>query len=329
MTSPAAKLDRVITTSKTATKSAQENSNRSWQGHRGRFLDAKNGFDVIACEACGFAHAVPLPTAAELETVYREDYYRTEKSNYLTFAREDEAWLRLSFGDRYARFEELLPQDRRRILDVGTGPGFFLATGRDRGWSVQGIEPSRQAARHARDELGLDIVEGFLSERTVSQLKPCDVAHMSEVLEHVPDPAKIIQLVRSALEPQGLICISVPNDYNPFQHVLAAADAYPSWWVQPPHHLNYFNFDSLSALLEREGFEVVGRDTNFPMELFLLMGDNYVGNDTLGRSLHGKRKRFDLTFTRAGRDDVRRTVYRALAEAGLGRLAIVTARKRS
>jgi SAM-dependent methyltransferase len=301
---------------------------RAWEGHDGALLDAKNGFDVIRCRACGFAHVVPLPTTEELEKVYRESYYQTEKSNYLTFANEDKDWLHLSFGDRYALFEELLPSARRRILDVGTGPGFFLAAGRDRGWAGQGIEPSRQASCHARDELGLEVVDGFLSEQTVGVLRECDVVHMSEVLEHVPDPASIVRLARSKLAPGGLICVSVPNDYNAFQDTLNKADNFPHWWVQPPHHLNYFDFDSLAGLLETQGFEIVARDTNFPMELFLLMGDNYVGNDVLGRALHAKRKRFDLAFARAGRDDARRCLYRALAQAGLGRLAIVTARKR-
>jgi SAM-dependent methyltransferase len=300
----------------------------AWQGHNGAFLDAKSGFDVIRCRACGFAHAIPLPTTEELEQVYRESYYQTEKSNYLAFANEDKAWLHLSFGDRYALFEELLPPVRRRILDVGTGPGFFLAAGRERGWAGQGIEPSRQAGCHAREDLGLEIIDGFLSEATVGALRECDVVHMSEVLEHVPDPASIVRLARSRLAPGGLICVSVPNDYNAFQDALNKADDFPHWWVQPPHHLNYFDFDSLSGLLEAQGFEVVAKDTNFPMELFLLMGDNYVGNDVLGRALHAKRKRFDLAFARAGRDDARRTLYRALAQAGLGRLAIVTARKR-
>ncbi len=301
---------------------------RRWQDHAGERVDAKDGIDVIRCRKCGFVHVIPLPTDEALEKLYREEYYASAKPNYVAYAREDEAWLRMSFGDRYALFEELLPCDRRCILDVGTGPGFFLATGRARGWTTKGIEPSRQAAHHARDELMLDIVEGFLSDRTVGSLSECDVVHMSEVLEHVPDPAKIVQLARSVLAAEGLICISVPNDYNAFQDVLTRADGFPRWWVAPSHHLNYFDFDTLSALLDAQGFDVVAKETNFPMELFLLMGDNYVGSDAIGRALHAKRKRFDLAFTQAGRDGARRAFYRALAQAGLGRLAIVTARKR-
>lgn len=296
--------------------------------HGGVRIGAAKGFDVIECEACGFAHVLPLPSVEELETVYRDDYYLTEKPTYLSHAREDEEWLTMSFADRFVQFEELLPSERRRILDVGTGPGYFLATGRDRGWSVQGIEPSRAAAAHARDQLGLDIVEGFLAADTVERLRVCDVVHLSQVLEHVPDPAGLLELAASRLEPGGLLCVSVPNDFSPFQRVLETADGFAPWWIAPPHHLNYFTFDSLERLMTRAGFEPLMRDTNFPMEMFLLMGENYTTDPALGRALHAKRKRFDLSFARAGRDADRRRFYRAMAEAGMGRLAIVTARKK-
>jgi hypothetical protein len=85
------------------------------------------------------------------------------------------------------------------------------------------------------------------------------------------------------------------------------------WWVAPPHHLNYFDFDSLSALVERLGFTVAERTTSFPMEAFLMMGDDYTKDAVLGRACHNRRKRFDLAFEAAGLKKVRHAFYRALA----------------
>jgi len=48
-----------------------------------------------------------------------------------------------------------LPSGSRRILDVGSGPGYFLLHGKNRGWQTLGIEPSKQAAEHGR-KLGLE-----------------------------------------------------------------------------------------------------------------------------------------------------------------------------
>jgi hypothetical protein len=63
------------------------------------------------------------------------------------------------------------------------------------------------------------------------------------------------------------------------------------------------------------------------MEAFVLMGDNYTDDPALGRASHNKRKRFDLSLEAAGLGQTRRAFYRALAETGIGREAIVIAVK--
>ncbi len=295
---------------------------REWQNHKGVILDSVNGFDVIECETCGFKHIVPIPTQEELEAVYRQEYYAVEKPLYLERVREDLDWWNLVYSERYDTFEELLPPNRRRILDVGSGPGFFLLHGKQRGWQTLGIEPSAQAAAHSR-ELGLEIIEDFLTEEIAKRVGTFDVVHMSEVLEHIPDPRRMVRLAQNLLAPGGLLCVVVPNDYNPFQYALRKACGYEPWWVAPPHHINYFDFDSLSHLLSSNGFEVVLREATFPIDMFLLMGDNYVGNDTLGRQFHGKRKAFEQNLAAAGQCEVKRRFYQTLASMGLGRDALV------
>jgi len=300
---------------------------RKWHGHLGTVLNSKDGFDVLDCQTCGFAHIVPIPTQDELTKVYEHEYYSTEKPWYLERSREDLEWLEVVYDERYDTFEELLHEGRRRILDVGSGPGFFLLRGVEKGWEAVGIEPSAQASRHAR-ELGLDIVEGFLSEESASVLGQFDVINMSEVLEHIPSPAEFLRLVKGMLHGGGLLCLSVPNDYNALQMALRQACGYDPWWVAPPHHINYFTFDSLSHLLETSGFDVLIRETSFPMELFLLMGDDYVGDDQRGRECQARRKAFELNMVRAGQGHLKRDLYRALAALGAGRHVVLFARKR-
>jgi SAM-dependent methyltransferase len=298
-----------------------------WHEHRGRPLDAKDGFQVIDCVACLFRHVVPIPTRGELERVYRDEYYAREKPLYLERARADLAWWNLVHDERYETLERHLEPERRRILDVGSGPGFFLQRGRERGWQVQGLEPAAQAAAHAR-ALGLPIVEAFLDEAVARSLGCFDAVHLAEVLEHLCDPRAFLELVRDLLFPRGLVSISVPNDYNPFQLALREALGFAPWWVAPPHHLNYFDFDALARLLERTGFEVIERESSFPIDLFLLMGDDYVGRDEVGRACHARRMAFEQNLAAAGRGELKRELYRRLAELGLGRTCVVTARRR-
>jgi SAM-dependent methyltransferase len=294
--------------------------------HGGRCVAQRESHTIIECESCGFKHALPLPDARDMERAYREDYYASEKPTFLTHAGEDQAWAQLAQTDRLEIFESLLPPDRRRLLDIGCGPGFFLETAMRRGWLSQGIEPSRQAAAHARG-LGVTVTEGFFNAENAAMLGRFDAVHLNNVLEHIPDPARLIGLAHGLLEPGGVICINVPNDFSPLQIAAMGAAGTNDWWVAPPHHLNYFDFESLTALLIRLGFRAEARTTSFPMEAFLMMGENYVGDPVLGRACHNRRKKFDLAFENAGLKGARRAFYRALAQAGLGREAVVIAVK--
>jgi SAM-dependent methyltransferase len=299
---------------------------QEWQGHWGDVLDSVGGFDVIECGACGFKHIVPIPTSEELDQIYRQDYYSTEKPLYLERHREDLEWWDTFYADHYDRFETALPPDRRRLLDVGSGPGFFLLHGKRRGWDVLGVDPSAQAVAHARG-LGVEVVEGFLTDETADQFGIFDVIHMNEVLEHIPDPRAMVRLARALLRPGGLLCVIVPNDYNPLQAIVRDQQGYEPWWVAPPHHINYFDAGSLARLVEDAGLEVEETTGTFPMELFLLMGDDYVGDDAVGRAMHAKRKRMELSVARAGATGLKREVYSALARMGIGRAVVIHARR--
>jgi SAM-dependent methyltransferase len=292
----------------------------------GAHIASAKSHDIIDCKTCGFRHALPLPDPAALEREYRENYYTSEKPNFLAHAGEDQHWFELAQTDRLEIFERLLPPTRRRLLDIGCGPGFFLQTAMTRGWCAHGIEPSRQAAAHARG-LGATVTEGFFGPQTAPMLGRFDVIALTNMLEHVPDPISILEQARGLLDAGGLICVGVPNDFSPLQIAGKNAVGANDWWLAPPHHLNYFDFESLSALLTRLGFQVAERSTSFPMEAFLMMGENYIGNAALGRACHNKRKAFDLAFEAVGLKETRRAFYRALADLGIGREAVVIAVK--
>ncbi|WP_225071656.1 class I SAM-dependent methyltransferase [Desulfuromonas sp. CSMB_57] len=226
---------------------------RQWQQHLGLLIDTKDGFDIIDCSACGFRHIVPIPTDEELENIYRNEYYSIEKPMCLEGIARDLSWWNLVFQDRYEEFERLLPPGRRRLLDVGAGSGFFLQHGQQQGWDVNGIEPSKEAATHARN-LGLDIYEGMLDKTSAKNLGPYDVVHLNNVMEHIPDPTEMLNICHDLLDPDGILCVGVPNDYSPFQQALHKTCGYEPWWVTTPYHINYFNLDSLHSIMERNGF---------------------------------------------------------------------------
>ena len=89
--------------------------------HIGKIQDTVNGVDIIECDQCQFKHITPLPTENELLKFYSEDYFQKDKSSYFDEVQEDIEWWELVFSDKYDSFEELLPTNRRSLLDIGCG----------------------------------------------------------------------------------------------------------------------------------------------------------------------------------------------------------------
>jgi SAM-dependent methyltransferase len=299
---------------------------KSWKDHKGELCESVESFDVIDCETCGFRHIIPIPTQEGLINVYKEDYYSKEKPLYLAESKEDLEWLKIGYRDLYSIFENLLDGERRSILEVGSGPGYFLLYGRERGWQVKGIEPASKAAAHGK-KLGLDIEEDFLTTDNASTLGSFDVIYLDKVLEHIPDPRQMLTLTHNMLNEKGLLCVKVPNDYSLFQKIVIKAYGLRSWWVAPPHHINYFDFQSLTNLFEDIGFEIVHRTTSFPMDIFLLMGVQYVDNNDLGRECHFKRVKLEMAFEKAEKETAKKRWYESMAELGIGREVILIGEK--
>lgn len=299
---------------------------KKWESHEGQVVASANGFDVIECEQCGFKHIIAIPTEEELEWTYRDDYYTQEKPLYLERYLEDLEWWNTVYARRYEILENYLQLSQRKILDIGSGPGYFLLNGKSRGWDVKGVEPSVHAANYSKG-LGLDIVNLFYSEQSAPNLGKFDAVNMGEVLEHLPNPAALLKLVHGQLNKGGVACLIAPNDFNPFQLVLRDHLGFSPWWVAPPHHINYFNFRSLSTLLERCGFHVLHQESTFPIDLFLLMGENYIGNDEVGRLCHRKRMIFEKAIIKAGGSNMLNQLYTAFADQDLGREVVIFAKK--
>ena len=79
--------------------------------------------------------------------------------------------------------------------------------------------------------------------------------------------------------------------------------------------------------MEKVGFKIVLKESTFPIDLFLLMGKNYVGNDVIGRESHAMRKLFEINLAKANKNNLKRNLYRSLSELKLGREIIMLGKK--
>lgn len=294
--------------------------------HHGPMVCHSGAYNVIECETCGFKHVDPLPTEAELEHIYQNEYYTTTIPDYIERHKRDHAWWMQTYQNRLGLIKNVVSSIGSRFLDVGSGPGLMLHAAADNGWDPVGIEPNAVAAEYARST-GCNVIEDFLNPELLPRLGQFDAIHSSEVLEHIRDPGAMIAMMVSALKPGGAICFVVPNDFNPLQHALVASGTQSQWWVAPPHHLNYFSHASLAKLVQSFGLDVVTLTSTFPIELFLAMGDNYIVNDVLGAACHAKRKVMETLLVQAGATKLLNQLYQKLAELEIGREIVLIARK--
>lgn len=147
--------------------------------------------------------------------------------------------------------------DGRTLIEFGSGPGFLLAQATRRGWSALGEEPSSLARDHAKRLGAFSAEPGFWVCRSAAGIA-------TEVLEHVDDPLVTLNEWRDAIEPGGLLALSVPNDNNPLQRLFRRS------WLHPTHK-RYYSMRTLTADLEATGFEVIWKRTSFPVELLLAL----------------------------------------------------------
>jgi 2-polyprenyl-3-methyl-5-hydroxy-6-metoxy-1,4-benzoquinol methylase len=281
----------------------------------------------------GYRQLDPVPSTEVSDRFYQSQYYdlirkgqRAPDIARLTADSEKAAaeqnWLRSGL---YADIGAVLTQHctGNRLLDVGCGTGALLAYMQDQhGFATTGIEPSAEAAAFASQQ-GLhvyaDTLDEFVQRCQTEALQPFDAITLLHVLEHIPDPVQTIDHITALLRPGGVVCIQVPNDFSAIQEAARQQLQKDAWWVAIPDHISYFDFSSLRSLLEHTGFEIIYEQGDFPMEFFLLMGDDYIGNPSVGSQCHQKRVQFEQALPA----DLRRRLYHALAQVGVGRSCLM------
>jgi SAM-dependent methyltransferase len=143
------------------------------------------------------------------------------RSQYLHGTRpvEQKRLARLNTLINRASLRELAPGGARRILEVGSGLGQFardMARAAGPGARVLGIERSREqiqgAVRAARRAGESRLVAWRRGDALSLPLRPgewgsFDVAHTRFLLEHVPDPLRVVRAMVRSVRPGGRIVL--------------------------------------------------------------------------------------------------------------------------
>lgn len=296
--------------------------------HKFKELIVKNNYKIINCKMCGFWHVYPIPSQAELNAYYKTKYYETlgDNRSMTDKLRNPDGFYAIQYEDRLRRILKLLPsQMPRLVLDIGAGYGDFLRFMKRNGWEVQGLEVSRSAFQSIKDRTVLNIKQGEIDKILKLDFRPSSVVTLNNVLEHLRDPQWMIETIRKhLLLPKGILFIVVPNDFNILQDILMKTVLKNNkekhyYWIAPPDHLNYWTSKTIRKFLLRCGFKIRYFTVDFPMEIFPLMGEDYITNPEVGRTAHLKRVQFEKFLCKANFNKFKDRLFETLARIGIGR----------
>ncbi len=155
-----------------------------------------------------------------------------------------------------------VPQDAKRILEVGCGEGVFgkqlLNLGNREVW---GVELDPVAADKAAEVL-TKVINGAYGEGLGLPTNYFDCVVFNDVLEHLLDPWATLAYTRSLLvRPySGFVVASLPNFifwHNILEVVIRRDWTYKEEGILDRTHLRFFTPKSMKKLFEDTGFEVV------------------------------------------------------------------------
>jgi len=230
--------------------------------HGDLLLKIDVSWNFCRCLGCGFVFDSPRPSPDEIVAFY------SQAGKYDSWIEQEAARERLW----KRRIKKLRPYSTPgSLLDIGTGIGQFLHLARPFFREVHGTEVSESAVRVAKEKYALDILHGAIDKLPLAP-NSFDNISLFHVLEHVPDPGRLIETCRSLLRPQGTLFIAVPNDvlawtsalkkfgkklgFAPFEK-FSPALGIPKAGNSREIHLSHFTPPVLRQLLETRGFSMV------------------------------------------------------------------------
>ena len=150
----------------------------------------------------------------------------------------------------------------RRVLELGPAAGHFTKALVDQGCRVVGVEIDPDAAQQAA-KIADEVIVGDLSDpdvvRSAIDEELFDVVVAGDVLEHLPDPLRVLRACREALRPGGFVVMSLPNiaHADVKLQLLSGQFRYQDTGLLDRTHLHFFTLDSIREMVRDAGLLMV------------------------------------------------------------------------
>ena len=192
--------------------------------------DKGEDLEVCQCLSCGLVQLSCEPVPYYKEVIRAAAYSEEMKSFRL---------------EQFSGFVTTHKLHGQKILEVGSGKGEYLSLMQQQGVEAYGLEYAKDATTYARN-----IINDYIDRESLCIThSPFDAFFCLNFLEHMPDPAQSLRGIANNLTENAVGLIEVPNfdmiiEKNLFSEFIK-------------DHLFYFTKNTLTNLLEQNGFDVL------------------------------------------------------------------------
>jgi SAM-dependent methyltransferase len=194
------------------------------------------------CLDCFSFFQMPMPDSARLSDFYPAHYHSFDSNKTLG---------KLKQAQRLKRLRSLLDSDRITLLDYGCGNGAFIKESAKQMPTGQfyGYEINSQNEKQVLFDGRVVLLKGSF-EFLLQELPPCDLITMNHVIEHLPDPLKVLSVLQMKLKRDGILEGQTPATDSLEQKI------FKKGWsgFHAPRHTVIFSRKGLQKILEHAGF---------------------------------------------------------------------------
>ena len=154
---------------------------------------------------------------------------------------------------------KFIPKNSKFSLEIGCGVGNFSNALREMGLQTWGVEPDHQSFLIAKDLLNKTLHGSFEEIYDVLPVSYFDVIIFNDVLEHMVDPWRVLELSKTLLNEKGVIVASIPN-FLYFHDFLSFVKnknfEYKNAGIFDKTHLRFFTKRSIVKMFEELGYKI-------------------------------------------------------------------------
>lgn len=210
-----------------------------------------NQHKIIKCKKCQHVQLFPLPSLDDDANFYDQNQQiknlQTKFSiKTLESKTKNDVLRRINLVSSYCSKND-------KILEIGSGYGFFLKNMSEFGFDITGIEISKTRRKISKKLSQSDILNLNLLSDNIDYNKKFNIITLFHVLEHISNPKKFLKNIKTLMFPASKIFVEVPNldDYQ------ITTNPYYTKWFWQRAHLSYFSKNSLQQIFRACGFKKI------------------------------------------------------------------------